>query len=105
MTNLNVTVPFTITRTEGTKFYCTYVVVETDSPMAYLDIYDELYNTNNAKIFLKMTGVNPTRYDKELDFSAVPLEFNGNIQLYQVGLWGAGNYLTITFYGWEEQLK
>lgn len=73
--------------------------------MTYLDVYDELYNTNNAKIYLKMTGVSPTRYDKTLDFSSVPLEFTGNIKLYQTGVWGAGDYLTITFYGWEEQNK
>lgn len=98
-----VTVPYTIARTPNTKFYCTAVVVETDSPMNYLDIYDGVYNTNNAKIYLKMSGVNPTRYDKFLEF-AVPLQFNGDIQLYQTGVWGAGNYLTITFYGWEEQV-
>ena len=71
--------------------------------MSYLDVYDTNYNTNNAKIFLKSNNaIASARYDKQLDFSAVPIEFLGAIQLYQVGLWGAGDYCTITFYGWEE---
>jgi hypothetical protein len=101
ITHSNVSVPFTINRSNSTKFYCTAVIIETDSPMNYLDIYDGVYNTSNAKIYLKMSGTNPTRYDKEIYFD-IPLEFSGNILLYQTAVWGVDNYLTITFYGWEE---
>ncbi len=104
ITDVTVVVPWTINRTPNTKFYCVYVIVETNSPMAYLDIYDGQYNTNNAKIYLKMPVVVGTRYDKNIDFSSVPLQFNDAIQIYQVGLWAVGDYLTITFYGWEEQI-
>lgn len=101
ITNVNIANPFTIARAIPLKnFYCTKIVLSSNCPMAVLVIYDKNSATGEQKLNLGFTAGQVIR--EQYLFEDVPLKFTGDIKLYSTGVWGAGDYLDITFYGWEE---